>query len=324
VDDNTTIEGATQMGVLNKKAGKALEMINWMRNHASPAHNNDDSVSKEDVIGLAMILKSNLFDIQLPDPTHSPVSLLEQIKSFALTGQQIELFKEQINGFSSRDIRTVFGFGLDAICKGDEPEYSNMISLFSNIWDKATDELKTNMGLRLHNYIFDKGSDTSDDGAAKERVYDMLIVVEGIKYIPESTRASIYRNLAKKLAEAKDTSYGWHLENAESRALKQLGPYVPSIAFEDVYQEILSVWCGNYWGRSDASEILCDFIFNLSPKKQMDIIKLFETNERVRDELSQNRPKGYALSLLNEIRSRLTNQSQIAEVDKIIQHVKDV
>jgi hypothetical protein len=38
VDDLVLLTGATRLGLLNKKAGKALEMINWMRNHASPAH----------------------------------------------------------------------------------------------------------------------------------------------------------------------------------------------------------------------------------------------------------------------------------------------
>ena len=38
VDDLILIEGATQIGVLNKKAGQSLSMIDWMRNHASPSH----------------------------------------------------------------------------------------------------------------------------------------------------------------------------------------------------------------------------------------------------------------------------------------------
>ena len=44
VDDMTLINGATKLGVLHKKAGKSLEMINWMRNHASPAHASDSKV----------------------------------------------------------------------------------------------------------------------------------------------------------------------------------------------------------------------------------------------------------------------------------------
>ena len=85
VDDAVLLEGAEQIGVLNKKAAKALEMVNWMRNHASPAHDNEDSVSREDVLGLVAIIKSNLFDHPLPDPVHSPITLLNQIKNEVLT-----------------------------------------------------------------------------------------------------------------------------------------------------------------------------------------------------------------------------------------------
>jgi hypothetical protein len=75
VDDLVLIIGATRLGLLNKKAGKALEMINWMRNHASPAHDSEHKVEQEDVIALAMMLTKNLFEAEMPDPGHSTASL---------------------------------------------------------------------------------------------------------------------------------------------------------------------------------------------------------------------------------------------------------
>ena len=60
IDDLVLIAGATRLGLLNKKAGKSLEMINWMRNHSSPAHESEYSVNQEDVIALALLLQKNL------------------------------------------------------------------------------------------------------------------------------------------------------------------------------------------------------------------------------------------------------------------------
>lgn len=57
VDDLVLISGATRLGLLNPKAGKSLEMINWMRNHASPAHDSNTRVEKEDVISLVLLLQ---------------------------------------------------------------------------------------------------------------------------------------------------------------------------------------------------------------------------------------------------------------------------
>ena len=70
IDDAILLDGASQIGVLNKKTKKALEMVNWMRNHASQAHDNVDSVTKVDVLGLVYIIKHNLFNHELPDPVH--------------------------------------------------------------------------------------------------------------------------------------------------------------------------------------------------------------------------------------------------------------
>ena len=322
VDDSILIDGAVQVGVLNKKAGKALNTINWMRNHASPAHDSEECVTKEDVWGLAILLKNNLFDLPIPDPVHSPVSLIEAIKINLLTEDQILLFREEIDSFSNKDIRTIFGYAMDAIAIGEQPAYDNVVVLFDNIWNKATEELKSNFGLRIHNYLFDPSEDKSVDNAASNRLYEVLLKVRGIKYIPEITRANIYRKLARNLAVAKNTSYGWNLENAASKALKQVGVNVPSIVFEEVYQEVLSVWCGNYWGRSEAHNILREFVFELPAKKKVMVAKLFQSNERVKEELYQTRPKTAALLLLDEIKDSLQNNSQITELEMIINDVK--
>jgi len=134
----------------------------------------------------------------------------------------------------------------------------------------------------------------------------------------------IYRELAKRLAKAKDTMYGWSLENAESKALAQIGPYVPKSVFEEVYQEILAVWCGNYWGRSQGYLHLEGFIMKLSSKEKMNVAKLFLTNKRVREELFLPRPKNYATQLLESIKETLKVESQKNELDNIIKEINRI
>ncbi len=324
VDDDNLLKGASHIGVLNKKAEKALEMIEWMRNHASPAHDSDESVSGEDVAGLVLIIKKNLFEAPMPDPAHSPVGLIDPIKSSVLTEEQIELYKQQISSYSNKDIRMLFGFGMDAICNGVEPIYSNICKLFTSIWEKATDDLKTSMGKKFHNYMFDPSSDLSSDEDAKGRIYEMLIQVKGIKYIPDSTRAVVYRKMANNLRRAKNSVYGWSQEERAAKVLSQAGVYVPSIAFEEVYQEILSVWCGNYWGHSESHRELEPFIFSVSTQDMLRIARMFRDNVRVQEELFQSKPKREAISLLNEIKEEFTVESRIAEIENIMDIVREL
>lgn len=322
VDDLTLIAGATNLGLLNKKAGKSLEMINWMRNHASPAHNSDHKVEKEDVIGLVLILQKNLFEAGLPDPGHSVSGLFEPIKASELGDEELELLTDQINALKAADVKVAFGFMLDLLCKGVEPSVDNVWELFPVVWERANEDIRKTAGLRYHGYKLNPESDESEDQGGAVRILDFLTEVSGIKYIPDGARASIYRRGAKKLSKAKDTSYGWVDEQKAAKTLKQFGPHVPNIAFEEVYQEILAVWCGNYWGRSTAHVRLSEFIDNLNSKKIMELAGMFKDNERVRSELFQSKPKKQAVKLLGSFKDKVTIQAHKNELDEIIAEVK--
>lgn len=321
VDDVVLIEGASLLGILGGKAGKALEMINWIRNHSSSAHLSNDSVSNSDVIGLALILQENLFNQMVPEAGHSPAGLFEPVKNELLDQDKISILNDQIISYTARDIKTVFGFLLDYICKGDEPACSNALQLFPTVWEKATEDSKIFAGAKYHSLLLDKGIDSSQTQQAKTRLLELLVSVKGVKYIPDAARASIYRQAAQILADAKNTTYGWVKENRAALSLMQFGTSIPTIAFEDVYQEILSVWCGNYWGRSNAHITLTPFIECLTTQQIVNIASMFINNNRVRDELSQKRPKQIAISLLQYLRAKLKIQAHMNDVDMAIDSI---
>lgn len=323
IDELVLIKGSSQLGVLSKKAAKALEMINWMRNHASPAHGSDNRVENEDVFGLALILQKNLFVADMPDPGHSPSGLFEPIKSTILDEEKIAMLKDQITSFRQGDIRITFGFMLDIICSGKQPSFDNVKSIFPEVWNKANEDLKKVGGQRYYTLVIDTDSDESDDKGAKIRLLETLLAVDGIKYIPESVRANLYRHVVKKLAIAKDSSYAWIDEDKAAKSLLQFGINIPSVAFEDIFQEILSVSCGNYWGRSGAYEILKPFFDSLNSTQLMKLARLFLENERVKSELFQRKPKSEALRILNVIKNKINIQSNKDEVDEIISKVQN-
>lgn len=235
VDDLVLIKGATRLGLLNPKVGKSLEMINWMRNHASPAHDSDNRVEKENAIGLILLLQKNLFEQPFPDPGHSISTIFEPIKTTNLSEEEITLLCDQIKSFKQTDIRTSFGFFSDLVAEGNEPALTNTRGLFPTLWELTNEDLRKTLGLKYHTFILDPSSDESSDNGAKTRVFELLIKLNGIHYIPDGTRARIFRRAADKMKTAKNTSYGWDLEESATLNLSQMGTSVPSVAFEDVY-----------------------------------------------------------------------------------------
>lgn len=324
VDDLVLIAGATKLGLLNPKAGKSLEMINWMRNHASPAHDSDNRVEMEDAVGLILLLQKNLFEQPIPDPGHSVSAIFDPVKNKLHSEDELEILIDQINSYRTQDIRNVFGFFMDLITKGEEPAKTNVVALFPALWGKAGEDLRKTLGVKYHTYVIDPDSDDSSDKGAKTRLFELLIQLNAVCYIPDGTRARIYRRAAEKLASAKNTSYGWRTEESASRNLLQLGIAVPSVAFEEVYQEILAVWCGNYWGRSDAYEILESFISVLNTDQLRNVIRMFKNNNRVRDELSQSKPQKYAIELLKSFKTRLTVEAHKQELREVIKDIKEL
>jgi hypothetical protein len=198
---------------------------------------------------------------------------------------------------------------------------SNVLALFPAVWERANDDLRKTVGLRYHTLTVDPSTDDSADKGARTRLLNFLVAVGGVRYVPDAARALLYRKAAKDLAAAKDTSYGWAAELTAATTLKQFGPYVPTIAFEEVYQEIMAVWCGNYWGRSGAETLLREFIDVLNADQLRRIVEMFRRNDRVRDELFQTKPRAQAITFLKEIREKFPIQSHKGDVDDAIQHL---
>lgn len=321
VDDFVLIQGATRLGLLSKKAGKVVETINWMRSHASAAHGADEEVTAEDVISFALSLQKNLFEQQLPDPGHSVGALFEPVKTTALGTEQLGMLVGQVKSLKPGDLRTCFGFLMDVFCKGTEPALSNARALLPTTWERAGEDLRKIAGVRYQGYELTPASDDSLDKGARQRLLEFLVSVQGVHYIPDGVRAVLYRRAATKLALAKNTTYGWSDEDVAAQNLAQLGTLVPSIAFDEVYQEILAVWCGNHWGRSNAHMHLAPFIDGLNTERLLQVVRLFTSNARVQSELSSAKPKARALTLLNDLKARFTFATHLAEVDGTIQKV---
>ena len=166
--------------------------------------------------------------------------------------------------------------------------------------------------------------DSVSNNDTKTTIFELLVKMNAVGYIPEGTRARIYRKASSKLADAKNTAYGWSKEVSISKTLVQLGIKVPSVAFEDVYQEILSVWCGNYWGKSESQPILKPFIDCISTEQIRQILKMFKENDRVKEELYHLKPKEEAINLLKSFEGRLTLEAHKEELKETIKFIQNL
>ncbi|WP_311320506.1 hypothetical protein [Capnocytophaga sputigena] len=323
VEDFVLISGAKDIGLISKKTAKSLETIDWMRNHASCAHDSDDKVCEEDVIGLVLLLQ-DLFKQPLPEPKYSISAIFDPIKTKLLNSEELKILEDQIKTYNNQEIRTLFGFLLSSLTTENEETKTNIFHLFPIVWKKSNDDLRKTLGVKYHNLMIGGDIDSVSNNDTKTTIFELLVKMNAVGYIPEGTRARIYRKASSKLADAKNTAYGWSKEVSISKTLVQLGIKVPSVAFEDVYQEILSVWCGNYWGKSESQPILKPFIDCISTEQIRQILKMFKENDRVKEELYHLKLKEEAINLLKSFEGRLTLEAHKEELKETIKFIQNL
>jgi hypothetical protein len=91
-----------------------------------------------------------------------------------------------------------------------------------------------------------------------------------------------------------------------------------------VYQEILAVYCGNYWGRSKAHSVLKLFFEKLNTNQVRQVARMFIDNDRVQEELAQSKPKANALALLDDLKAKVTISAHEDEIDEAMNAIKSL
>lgn len=322
VDDLVLVKGASDLGLLSPKTEKTLETINWMRNHASAAHLSSNEITQRDVVAFALLLNGELFSAGLPPRGYSVSNVFAPVKGQAMDEEQIQILADQIRTLKPNEIRVVFEFLLSLIVNQPaDAALQNARQLFPVAWEMAGQDVRQLAGDRYYRLRMNAENSVSDNNEAANRLFYLLVGLDGLKYVPEGARAAIYRKAVAELKRAKDTSYGWSDEEAAAKALAQFGTAVPSIAFEEVYQEIFSVWCGNYWGRSSAHIHLKPFVDVLESSQLVVAAEMFQNNARVRHELDNEKPNGNAVALLTGFKARVPLEIQKNKIDACIQSV---
>ena len=325
IKDYDLIERCYSVGIVSPKGRDTLKTILSMRNSFSGAHYSSCEINENDLLAYVLLLVSNLFSLDFPKPVINFKALRETIENNLLNENSIDYLKSNIESYEPRMIVTLLGYFKDKLAEGKEPALANIKNLFSSIWEKADDPLRTSFAKSIADYQNGIISDKSDDHGAESRLYEMLLTVRGVRYLSEDFRKKIYEKLITNLARAKNTFYGWGLEVQAAKALAQVSyEAIPKSIFKELYACILAVLCGNGWGRSGAKEYLEDFIFQLPAKKRVEVAQLFCTSSFARNELYLPLPKKNALELLDRIKNSLTNESQKMIVLEIEKSVKEI
>jgi len=286
IGDHDLLEVCRRIGLVNDINYQRLEHVNYLRNHASAAHPNDNSVSGIEMLSL---LESCIKYAIVANPDHSVIALKQLFENIRINTIPLTDFpeigedlckqpQERIDDF----LLSIFGLYLDP--RIEVHVTKNINRLIPHIWASVTDETKYNIGSKYG--IYKKNGDVD----RKNAVQKFLENVNGLQYKDED---SLSAELLEKLQNLKTVHYEWnnfYNEYSHAKSIKESLPTtgIPVSVRKFFVKVICICYIGNGKGyRSGVDENALvyykNFIESFTINEVIDFLHLFTDNEFVND-----------------------------------------
>lgn len=320
------LEISRRIGLVNDVNFERLRQVNYLRNHASSAHPNENDISGIEMLSL---LETCLKYAITAQPNHSVIrikQLLENIRKnkipdedFAVIGEDLSNQpQERIDDF----LLSIFGIYCDP--RQDQHVKTNIEKLISHVWQCALEETKYQIGSKFGWYR--KNGDTDRKNATQK----ILELVDGLRYRDEDSLAA---ELMEKLQNLKSVHFEWNNFYNEYPHAKSIGESVPKTgvprSVRKLFVKVVCIcYCGNGKGYKrgideNALPYYKSFIESFTVDEIKEFLNLFSDNEFVYD-LDTTKADGRMRELATELKAKTTNVHINKALDVIIHFPKQL
>lgn len=217
--DDELIRAAARIGFISPSGQAQLDLVRYMRNHASAAHPNQLEIQPYSLLGYMETCITQV--IMLPEsPTMVATSrLLANVKTQTVTAEVAASFATLFAGLRREQVETLANglFGIYVAPTSTSVIRDNVRQLLTHLWPRVPEDVRYNLGLRQAR--FHGNLDTAQAALAKE----FLQSVGGSSYLPEDIRASDIDVLLDRLNIAHQ---GFDNFYNESPVARELAAYV--------------------------------------------------------------------------------------------------
>lgn len=320
ISDHDLLEICRRIGLLNDINFNRLGHVNYLRNHASSAHPNQNDITGIEMLSL---LEQCLKYAIIANPDTSVITikmLLDNIRKKSIPIEDVpaisdDLLKqpqERINDF----ILTIFGLYCDE--RQEIVVKDNIELLAKSIWCGVDSEIKYIIGSKFGLYrkqaLIDK----------KEATQRFLEVVDGLNYKDEDSLAAELIDKIQTLRTAHYNFYNFYNESIHASSIADSLPKngLPESVRKLFVKVIIVCYVGNGQGyREGVDEQACyyyeEFIENFEVKEIREFLRLFDDPEFVGD-FHKNIPARRLLSLILKFKTKTTDAHINAILDFMI------
>lgn len=321
VSEHDLLEACRRIGLLTDVNYQRLEHVNYMRNHASAAHPNDNDIDGHEMLGwLSVCLKHAI----TAKPDHSLIAVKQLLSNIRTAVIPDDDYGEIGSEFTKQPIERIDDFlwsifGLYTTDKTTAETKQNIAGIAPYIWNSATEDRKYEIGAKFG--VFRKNAEILRKDACQE----FLQHVDGLKYKDEDSLAGEIIEKLENLNRAHFGSNNFYNEYPHAKALDDSLPpngVVPR-ASRSMWVKVLSIcFIGNGYGyREGVDEAALPYyqkhINNFAEAEIVEFIRLFGDPEFA-SPLARSKPDSRVRKLANLLKTKTTNAHIIKSLDIII------
>lgn len=309
ITDDELIRLAARMEFISPAGQQQLDLVRFMRNHASAAHPNQHELQPLSLLGYMETCIKEV--ITLPQsPTMVQTSrLLANVKTATVTPEQAAGFAPLFDGLRREQTETLANglFGIYVSPDSTALIRDNIRLLLPHLWRNLAEDTKFSFGVRFAR--FQANLDTGQAEFARE----FLEAVGGTSYLPPDVRAGDIDVLIDRLHSAHN---GWDNFYNEPPIAKELRSYVGNLPLpEGVREKYAFTLIESYLGRAAGVAVAAvpayeELLQRMTPAEANWVLYLV-TGPGFAAILSYPRPKAQFDSLVTIIRNKFVgNQAK--------------
>lgn len=321
VSEHDLLEACRRIGLLSDVNYQRLEHVNYMRNHASAAHPNDNDIDGHEMLGWLSVCLRHAITAK---PDHSLIAikqLLTNIRTAVIPATDYAVIGSDLVKQPEHRIDDFLWsvFGLYTADKTTSDAKQNIAGIAPFIWNAASEDRKYEIGAKFG--VFRKNGEVS----RKDTCQEFLQIVGGLQYKDEDSLAGEIIEKLENLNRAHFGSNNFYNEYPHALALDASLPpsgIVPRAA-RSMWVKILSIcFVGNGHGyRQGVDESALPYyekhINNFTEHEIVEFIKLFGDPEFT-SPLARNAPDKRVRQQATILKAKTTNAHIIKSLDLII------
>lgn len=286
ISEHDLLEISRRIGLISDLNFNRLAHVNYLRNHASAAHANENEITGIEMLSL---LEHCLKYVITAKPDHSVIKikqLLENIRKneipqedFPVMGQDLARQpQERLDDF----LLSIFGIYCDP--RQEQHVKLNVEGLIPLVWTCSSEDTKYQIGSKFGLYR------KNGDVARKEAAQRILGLVGGMKYKDEDSLAA---ELIEKLQNLRTVHFDWNNFYNEYPHAKSISESIPDAGIptsvRKMFVKVISIcYCGNGKGYRDgvdesALPYYKNFIRQFEIEEIREFLRLFQDHEFVQD-----------------------------------------